>query len=44
MEVVESVVMGPITEFGKDSVHLMNGCHNPDHKGLMWNWLLLLGI
>jgi hypothetical protein len=44
MEVVESVVMDPITEFGKDSVHLMNGWHKPDLKGLMWNRLLLLSL
>jgi hypothetical protein len=44
MEVVESVVMGPITEFGEDSLHLMNGCHKSDHKGFMWTWLLLLSL
>jgi len=37
MEAVDSVV-NPIKEFAKDSVRLVNRCHKPDRKGMLFAW------
>jgi hypothetical protein len=38
MEAVDSVV-NPIKEFAKDSVRLVNRCHKPDRKGMLFAWI-----
>jgi hypothetical protein len=38
MEAVDSVVK-PIKEFAKDSVRLVNRCHKPDRKGMLFAWI-----